>query len=190
MLSPAFLSQWNSDGNCGWDVDVTQRWCPVTLLGFGCRLHRLSYTAYLFAPGFFRLWFTWTFWYTDLSFAQCNLPISFHVLNLFIYFWLCWVSIAMHRLSLFAVSQTWVWVNSGSWRWTGRPGVLWFMGSQRVGHDWATELNWRVSLCCGVCASHCGGFSCCRAQAPGCEGFGSCSSQAIEHRLSSCGAWA
>ena len=36
----------------------------------------------------------------------------------------------------------WVWVNSGSWRWTGRPGVLRFMGSQRVGHDWATELNW------------------------------------------------
>ena len=37
---------------------------------------------------------------------------------------------------------TWVWVNSGSWWWTGRPGMLWFMGSQRVGHDWATELNW------------------------------------------------
>ena len=37
---------------------------------------------------------------------------------------------------------TWVWVNSGSWWWTGRPSVLWFMGSQRVGHDWATELNW------------------------------------------------
>ena len=37
---------------------------------------------------------------------------------------------------------TWVWVNSGSWWWTGRPGVLWFMGSQRVGRDWATELNW------------------------------------------------
>ena len=36
-----------------------------------------------------------------------------------------------------------VWVNSGSWWWTGRPGVLWFMGSQRVGHDWATErINW------------------------------------------------
>ena len=39
-------------------------------------------------------------------------------------------------------STDWVWVNSGSWWWTGRPGVLWFMGSQRVGHDWATELNW------------------------------------------------
>ena len=38
--------------------------------------------------------------------------------------------------------RTWVWVNSGSWWWTGRPGVLRFMGSQRVGHDWATELNW------------------------------------------------
>ena len=36
----------------------------------------------------------------------------------------------------------WVWVNSGSWWWTGRPGVLRFMGSQRVRHDWATELNW------------------------------------------------
>ena len=35
-----------------------------------------------------------------------------------------------------------VWVNSGSWWWTGRPGVLQFMGSQRVGHNWATELNW------------------------------------------------
>ena len=39
---------------------------------------------------------------------------------------------------------TWIWVDSGSWWWTGRPGVLWFMGSQRVGHNWATELNWTV----------------------------------------------
>ena len=37
---------------------------------------------------------------------------------------------------------TWVWVNSGNWWWTGRPGVLQPMGSQRVGHDWETELNW------------------------------------------------
>ena len=39
---------------------------------------------------------------------------------------------------------TWVWVNSGIW--TGRPGVLRFMGLQRVGHDWATELNWSANL--------------------------------------------
>ena len=37
---------------------------------------------------------------------------------------------------------TWVWVNSRSWWWTGRPGMLWFMGSQRVGHNWATEVKW------------------------------------------------
>ena len=40
---------------------------------------------------------------------------------------------------------TWVWVDSGSWWWTGRPGVLWFMGLQRVEHDWVTELNWTES---------------------------------------------
>ena len=39
-------------------------------------------------------------------------------------------------------SLEWVWGNSGSWWCTGRPGVLQFMGLQRVGHDWATELNW------------------------------------------------
>ena len=36
---------------------------------------------------------------------------------------------------------TWVWVDSGSWWWTGRPGVLQFMSSW-VRHDWVTELNW------------------------------------------------
>ena len=38
------------------------------------------------------------------------------------------------------------WVDSGSWWWTGRPGVLQSMGSRRVGHDWATEVNWTVRL--------------------------------------------
>ena len=40
------------------------------------------------------------------------------------------------------------WVTSGSWWWTGRPGVLRFMGFQRVGHDWATELNWTDWMVC------------------------------------------
>ena len=39
---------------------------------------------------------------------------------------------------------TWVWVDFGSWWWTGRPGVLRFMGLQRVGHDWATELKLKL----------------------------------------------
>ena len=42
---------------------------------------------------------------------------------------------------------TWIWVKSWSWWWTGRPGMLWFMGSQRVRHDWATELNWTELKC-------------------------------------------
>ena len=41
---------------------------------------------------------------------------------------------------------TWVWVNSGSWWWTERPGVLQFMGSQRLAHDWGTELNWDLLM--------------------------------------------
>ena len=42
---------------------------------------------------------------------------------------------------------TWVWVNSGSWWWTGRPDMLWFMGLQRVGHDWVNELHWTELKC-------------------------------------------
>ena len=49
-----------------------------------------------------------------------------------------------------------VWVNAGRWWWTGRPGMLWFMGSQRVGHDWATELNWtESSLMAPIVTSQC-----------------------------------
>ena len=79
---------------------------------------------------------------------------------------------------------TWVWINSGTWWWTGRPGTLWSMGSQSVRHDWATELTdctgssllCRLFISCGewgllysyhVWVSHCGGFSCCKAWALG-----------------------
>ena len=41
---------------------------------------------------------------------------------------------------------TWVLVNSGSWWWTGRPGVLQSMGSQRDGHDWETEVYWTAAI--------------------------------------------
>ena len=47
---------------------------------------------------------------------------------------------------------TWVWINSGSWWWTGRPGVLQSIGLQRVGHNWAIELtDWwpRTGEWCG-----------------------------------------
>ena len=54
---------------------------------------------------------------------------------------------------------TWVWISSfkGSWWWTKNPGVLQSMGSQRVGHDWATELNWSKfenKFSCLPCCNH------------------------------------
>ena len=47
---------------------------------------------------------------------------------------------------------TWVWANSGSWWWTGKLEVLQYMGLQRVGHNWATELNWKkiILQCCNT----------------------------------------
>ena len=41
---------------------------------------------------------------------------------------------------------TWVWTSSRSWWWTGKPGMLQSMGSQRAGHDWATEWRWERRL--------------------------------------------
>ena len=41
---------------------------------------------------------------------------------------------------------TWIWVASGSWWWMERPGVLRFMGSHKVRHDWVTELNWHFKI--------------------------------------------
>ena len=54
---------------------------------------------------------------------------------------------------------TWVWASSGSWWWTGRPGLLQSMGLQRVGHDWVTEPNWFIyravsGLSCGLWGLH------------------------------------
>ena len=52
---------------------------------------------------------------------------------------------------------TWIWVNAMSWWCTGRPGMLWFMGSQKVGHDRATKLNWteQIWLVSSLIWEHC-----------------------------------
>jgi len=54
--------------------------------------------------------------------------------------WDCWMASPTR--------WAWVWASPGSWWWTRKPGVLQSMGSQRVGHNWATELNWSL---CRVC---------------------------------------
>ena len=65
----------------------------------------------------------------------------------------CWESLKAgregdnRRWDGWMASLTWwtrVWASSRSWWWTGKPGVLQSMGSQRLGHDWATELNWTI----------------------------------------------
>ena len=62
--------------------------------------------------------------------------------------------------------RTWVWVNSGRWWWTGKPGVLQSMGSQRVRHDWALEL--KSHLWAGIVSELAG------ARRPPREDFGVC----------------
>ena len=60
-----------------------------------------------------------------------------------------------------SIQWTWLWVNSGSSWWTGRPGVLQSMGSQRVRHNWATELNWTELMYSLSFCSLFWGCSCC-----------------------------
>ena len=83
---------------------------------------------------FFLVSIIWYFNVTQPLIPLINTALSYH--NTFF----------IHHL--FYTSPTrwkWVWVNSGSWWWTGRPGVVQFIGLQRVGQEWATELNWTES---------------------------------------------
>ena len=48
----------------------------------------------------------------------------------------------MRRLDVITNSMDMSWVSSRTWWWTGKPGMLQSMESQRIGHDWATELKW------------------------------------------------
>ena len=72
----------------------------------------------------------------------------------------------------------WVWLNSGSWWWTGRPGMLQFMGSQRVRHDWVTELNWIDNvLSCSIMSNICSLMDC---SPPGSYGHGIFQARTLE----------
>ena len=82
-----------------------------------------------------------------ISFLQNIMTLKF-LFSWYIYHILPWIlviPVTVFSSPLSSLTRwTWVWENSRSWWWTGRPGVLWFTGSQRVGTrlgDW-TELNW------------------------------------------------
>ena len=76
--------------------------------------------------------------------AKENKFLLFELPSLWYFVWSSWqTNGASYSINCETWSQTKIKEYSGSWWWTGRPGVLRFMGSQRVGHDWATELNWK-----------------------------------------------
>ena len=79
-------------------------------------------------------------WPRDQTHDSCTSWVSWWSL----YHWTTWEAQRSQRKRL--LGRTIVWVNSGSWWWTGRPGMLQFMRSQRVGHDWVTELNWYIKM--------------------------------------------
>ena len=78
---------------------------------------------------------------------RCSVLLSYSFLNLFLLNrgWDVWMASA--------TQWTWLWASSWSWWWTGKLGMLQSMGSETVGHDWETELNWywnEVDLQCCV----------------------------------------
>ena len=86
------------------------------------------------SPCLFKFYAEYIMWNARLDEAQAGIKIARRNINNLRYAgWDGWMALLTR--------WTWVWVNSGSWWWTGRPGVLRFMGSQRVRHDWVTELK-------------------------------------------------
>ena len=94
--------------------------------------------------------------YGSIHFAnQCHTSLCSCVFFLFMFTTLN--SLVLPCASLITLLSVSFWslhYLSGSWWWTGRPGVLQFMGSQRVGHDWVTELNWTEFICLWLKLGH------------------------------------
>ena len=124
-------------------IDAFELWCWRRLL-------RVPWTARRTSPFWRRstLGFLWKEW--RWSWNSSTLATSCEEVTHWKRLW-CWEGLGAGGEgenrgwdSWMASRTRWtlVWVNFRSWWWTGRPGMLWFMGSQRVGHNWATELNW------------------------------------------------
>ena len=108
------------------------------------------YTAWLkVSLSWIRLWSMWLDW---LVFCDCGFQVCLPCDG---WWWRkrpwCWERLQVGGEGddrgwdgwMASVTQwTWVWVNSRSWWWTGRPGMLQSIGSQRVRYNWITELNW------------------------------------------------
>ena len=122
-----------------WRIDAFELWCWIRLLGVPWTARRSNQSIlkeispeYSLEGLMLKLkvqYFGHLIWRTDS--LEKSLMLSQHQGN--------------RRCDGWVASPTqwaWVWVNSGSWWWTGRPGMLQSIRLQRVGHDWETGLNW------------------------------------------------
>ena len=103
----------------------------------GTRCYSLSFWMLSFKPISF--YFSFTLYKGSL--VLHFLPLDWyhmHIWSCWYFSWQSWFQLMIHPAQHFI----WYTLHRGSWWWTGRPGVLRFMGLQRVGHDWATELDW------------------------------------------------
>ena len=126
-----------------WRIDVFELWCWKTLL-------RVSWTARISNQSILKeisLNIHWTDW--CWSWNSNTLATWWEELTPWKRPW-CWERLkaggegdnrGWDGWMASPTQWTWVWVSSRSWWWTGKPGVLQSMGSQRVGHNWVTKLN-------------------------------------------------
>ena len=89
------------------------------------------------------------YWLVFFLLIMCYIFLLFSYLKLSLYIGIVYITLLKVWISFYSSKDfesltlwTWVWVSSRSWWWTGKPGMLQSMGSQRVRHNWATELNW------------------------------------------------
>ena len=124
-------------------IDAFKLCCWRKLLRVGLQGHQTSPFWRRSALGF--LWREWGWSWNSSTLATCCKELT-HWKRLW-----CWEGLGAGREGddrgwdgwMVSLTQwSWVWVNSRSLWWTGRPGVLRFMGLPRVGHNWVTEMNW------------------------------------------------
>ena len=127
-----------------WRIDAFELWCQRRLL-------RIPWTARRYNQSILKEiipnihWKDWCWsWNSNTLATWCEEPTHWKRLR-------CWEILkaggegdnrGWDSKMASPTQWTWIWVSSRSWWWTGKPGVLQSMGSQRVRHDWATELNW------------------------------------------------
>ena len=131
-----------------WGIDAFELWCWRRLLRVPWTARRSNQSIQKeISPGCSLVDWCWS-WNSNTLATSCKELTHWKRL------W-CWERLrageegedrGMRLLDGIPTQWTWVWVDPRSWWWTGRPGMLRFMGSQRVRHEWASELNWTLCI--------------------------------------------